>query len=373
MILERIKTELEQIKNNHNLRKLKSYPENLINLSSNDYLNLANDLDLRTEFYETYKNLSLSSSSSRLITGTFPLVLELENKLKEIYKKEALILNSGFEANCCIIETFCNKSTLIISDKLNHASIHDGIINSGAELIRYKHLDLEHLESILIKYTNQFDEILVISETVYSMDGDMVDLKKLVDLKKKYNFILMLDEAHSYAVYGYGLAYEFDLINYIDFLVIPLGKGGGSMGSYVLCDSIYKDYIINRGRKFIYTTALPPINIAWNLFLLDKIGQFSESREHLYELTKYAMDSINELNLKTISTTHIISIIIGNNQKIEILCQNLIAKGFLVYGVKEPTVPKGTARIRIGLNPSITKEQLNLFFKELKNELDALL
>ncbi|WP_426709149.1 aminotransferase class I/II-fold pyridoxal phosphate-dependent enzyme [Cetobacterium sp. SF1] len=373
MKLENIKSELNKLKNNNNLRSLKSYPNNLLNLSSNDYMGLAEDNILRKEFYLKYSNLPLSSSSSRLITGNFPLIEELEKKLKDIYGKSALTFNSGFDGNCCIIETFCNKDTLVLSDKLNHASIHDGIIHSGAKLHRYRHLDLDHLESLILKYKDEFSDIFVISETIYSMDGDSVDLEKLINLKKKYNFTLMIDEAHSYGVYSYGMAYELNLVEFIDFLIIPLGKGGGSIGAYLLTDKILKEYIINKGRKFIYTTALPPINIAWNLFLLEKMNSFQVPRNNLNELILYTHNLIKEFNLTTFSTSHIISILVGSNEKIDIICKNLIEKGFLVYPVKEPTVPKGTSRIRIGLNPNISQNDIYNFLKELKYELNSIL
>lgn len=372
MLLKKIENEIEILEKNNNLRTLKTYSEKLLNLSSNDYLGLAQDLDLRTAFYSRYPNLPLSSSSSRLITGTSSLVESLESKLEDIYQNSGILFNSGFDANSCIIETFCDKNTLIISDKLNHASIYDGIVHSGAQLLRYRHLDLDHLESILKKYRDKFENIFVISETIYSMDGDCVDLEKLISLKRDYSFLLILDEAHSFGVYGYGMAYEMDIIQNVDFLIIPLGKGGASIGSYVICNSIYKQYIVNRGRKFIYTTALPPVNIAWNLFILENMPKFKEKRDALNRLINFTLEKIKEYNLETISSTQIISIIIGDNKKADTVCRNLIEKGFLVYAVKEPTVPKGTARIRLGLNPTFTEEEIQLFLKELKHELDTI-
>ena len=372
MLLKKIENEIEILEKNNNLRTLKTYSEKLLNLSSNDYLGLAQDLDLRTAFYNRYPNLLLSSSSSRLITGTSSLVESLESKLEDIYQNSGILFNSGFDANSCIIETFCDKNTLIISDKLNHASIYDGIVHSGAQLLRYRHLDLDHLESILKKYRDKFENIFVISETIYSMDGDCVDLEKLISLKRDYSFLLILDEAHSFGVYGYGMAYEMDIIQNVDFLIIPLGKGGASIGSYVICNSIYKQYIVNRGRKFIYTTALPPVNIAWNLFILENMPKFKEKRDALNRLINFTLEKIKEYNLETISSTQIISIIIGDNKKADTICRNLIEKGFLVYAVKEPTVPKGTARIRLGLNPTFTEEEIQLFLKELKYELDTI-
>ena len=280
-----LQEELNSLKETNNFRVLKECDSSLINFSSNDYLGLANDRELLNEFYSNY-HCKLSSSSSRLIDGSYPEVMELERELEKIYNRAGIVFNSGFDANSSIIETFYNKDTLIISDRLNHASIYDGIINCGAKLLRYKHLDMENLENILIKYRDKYEDILVVSETVYSMDGDVANIKKLVELKRKYNFDLMVDEAHSYGVNGYGIAYENNLVQDIDFLVIPLGKGGGSVGSYLLCSQLCKDYIINKNRKFIFTTALPPVNNCWNLFILKKMPEFLEKRQKLQELIR---------------------------------------------------------------------------------------
>ncbi|MDX8336390.1 aminotransferase class I/II-fold pyridoxal phosphate-dependent enzyme [Candidatus Cetobacterium colombiensis] len=371
MLKEKIKKELHSFKLENRFRKLNLLENNSFNLSSNDYMGLGNDPDLVKEFYDSYPNLTLSSGSSRLISGSYPLIMELEDYAEKIYNKPTLFFNSGFDCNCCIIETFCDEDTLVISDKLNHASIHDGIMHSKANLIRYKHLDLNHLKNILEKNKNKFKNIFVISETIYSMDGDCVNLEELIKLKKNFNFYLILDEAHSFGVHSYGIAHEKNLIEQVDFLVIPLGKGGGSIGSYLVCNQLYKDYIVNRGRKFIYTTALPPVNIAWNLFILKKIEILQKRKEKLEELTNLAHTLIKKYNLKTLSTTHIISIIIGDNNRLDKITKYLNTKNYFVYGVKEPTVPKGTSRIRIGLSPSIPKDYIIDFFKELNYALNT--
>ena len=365
MLKEKIIKELNDFKNKNCFRVLKTIDNTSVNLSSNDYMGLGTDSCLIQNFYNSAKNLPLTSSSSRLISGTYPLIEKLENKLELIYKKSGLLFNSGFDCNCCVIETFCNSDTLVISDKLNHASIHDGIIHSGATLLRYRHLDLDHLRSILVKNLEKYDTILVISETIYSMDGDCVDLKALIDLKKEFNFLLMIDEAHSFAVHSFGICHEMDSVEHVDFLTIPLGKGGASTGSYLICDQLYKDYIVNRGRKFIYTTALPPINTAWNLFILEHMNTFYNRKLKLKKLTELSHSLIEKYNMKTLSTTHIISIIIGNNSKLDKIIDHLNSKKYFVYGVKEPTVPKGTSRIRLGLSPNISENDIINFFEVL--------
>lgn len=363
---------LNKKKEENNFRVLKDFNEKSLNLSSNDYLGLAHDKKLKDEFYREFKNESyFSSSSSRLITGNYKGVKELENQLEKIYGKSALVMNSGFSANKTIISTFYNKESLIITDKLNHASIYDGIASSGCKIFRYKHLDMKHLEEILKKHRDKYDDVLIISETIYSMEGDSADLRKLVELKKKYNCDLMIDEAHSYGVYGYGMAYNLNVIKDIDFLVIPLGKGGGSIGAYIIFEEFYKDYLINFGREFIYTTGLPPINNLWNLFILKNMKKFEDKRKNLKELINFTFSKIRELEIEVVSDSHILGLIIGDNKKVDIISKKLRDKGYVVYSIKSPTVIKGTERIRIGLNPDITKEEIENFLKDFKYEYNS--
>ena len=295
--------------------------------------------------------------------------MRLEKKVEEIYGKPCLVFNSGFDANSSIIETFFDKKSLIITDRLNHASIYEGCINSRAKILRYNHLDVNALEKLLNKYSEDYDDILVVTETVYSMDGDCAEIKKICDLKDKYNFNLMVDEAHSYGVYGYGIAYNEKLVDKIDFLVIPLGKAGASVGAYVICDEIYKNYLINKSKKFIYSTALPPVNNLWNLFVLENMVNFKVKIEKFQELVAFSLSILKKLNLKTKSTSHIISIIIGDNLNTVNLSNNLKEHGYLAYAIKEPTVPKDTARLRISLTADMKKEDIETFFKTLKAEM----
>ena len=372
---ERIIKELSELKKDENYRSLKLTDKKYINFSSNDYLGLNEDKELRGEFFQKFKDedLLFSSSSSRLLSGSYPIIMKLEKNLEKIYNKKTLLFNSGYDANTCLIETLFSKTSLIISDRYNHSSIYSGIKASEAKLLRYRHLDYNHLEEILKKYSLEYDDILVVSETIYSMDGDKADIKELVQLKNKYKFKLLIDEAHSFGVSGYGECYEADALDLVDYIVIPLGKAGASIGAYVLMDELSKEYLINKGRKFIYTTALPPINVAWNLFILEKIEKFDFRRERLIEISEYTRNLLSKYEIKTISTTNIISIVIGENQRVNRISENLQEKGYLIYPIKEPTVPKGTARLRVSLTALHTKEIVQKFIEELKYEIDNIL
>ncbi len=366
---EILKKELEIKKQEKNFRTLKNYSDTMINLSSNDYLFLAHDEKLKNDFIQNYSDkFSFSSSSSRLITGNYSVVAELEKRAEEIYKKPVLVMNSGFSANKTIIETFCNKNTLILTDRLNHASIYAGIVSSSSKFVRYKHLDMAHLENLLEKYKNEYEDILIISESVYSMDGDTADLQELVRIKKKFGAFLMIDEAHSFGVYGYGIAYNKNLVQDIDFLCIPLGKGGGSVGAYIVCEQDFKDYIINFGKEFIYSTALPPVNNLWNLYILNYMDSFSERIKKLEDLKNYTLKLMKEMKIYTVSDSHIISLITGSNEKTDIITEKLRKKGWLVCGIKSPTVPKGLERIRISLYSGLSKNTIKKFSEDFKNE-----
>ncbi len=366
---EILKENLNLKKQENNFRSLKVFDKNMVNLSSNDYLFLAHDEVLKKDFIDKYlSEFSFSSSSSRLITGTYDIVSHLEKRIEEIYKKPALVMNSGFCANKTIIETFYNKNSLILTDRLNHASIYAGIVSSTSRFLRYKHLDMENLESLLEKYRKDYDDILIVSESVYSMDGDTADLKKLVEIKKKYNADLMIDEAHSFGVYSYGIAYNENLVKDIDFLCIPLGKGGGSVGAYVICEQDFKDYIINYGKEFIYSTALPPVNNLWNLYILNNMKNFDEKIKKLEDLKNYTLNLMKEMNIDTVSDSQIIGLVIGSNSKTDMITEKLRQKGWLVYGIKSPTVPKGGERIRISLHSEITKDEIKNFLEDFKNE-----
>lgn len=366
-----IENEINELKQDFRLRTIKTNNNELLNFSSNDYLGILKDEKIFEEFYSNlnFEEYKLSSASSRLIDGSYSIVMSLENEVERIYKKPCLVYNSGFDANSSLIETFFNKESLIITDRLNHASIYDGCINSGAKILRYNHLDTVALERLLEKYSNEYKDILVVTESVYSMDGDIADIEAIVKLKERYSFQLMLDEAHSYGVYGYGIAYNKNLVKDIDFLVIPLGKGGASIGAYVICDELYKQYLINKSRKFIYSTALPPINNLWNLYILKNMLKFSKKIENMEKLVKFSLNELKRLEIETSSNSHIISIIIGENNATTKLSEVLKQKGYLAYSIKEPTVPKNTARLRISLRANMDEAELKTFFLILKEEI----
>ncbi|QRN41677.1 MAG: aminotransferase class I/II-fold pyridoxal phosphate-dependent enzyme [Neisseriaceae bacterium] len=338
----------------------------LINLSGNDYLGLANSFELQEEFISTLDcRIPLySSSSSRLLTGNNTWFLELESYLCELFRApSALVFSSGFHMNTGIIPAISDMDTIIFSDEFNHASIIDGIrLSRKGKLIKYKHNDLVQLEQLIEQYQCDFSTVLVVTESIFSMDGDECNLKELTAIKKRYpKVILYVDEAHAIGVRGkngLGCAEEYECIDNIDFLVGTFGKALYSVGGYLICQSIVKDYLINHMRSFIFTTALPPINIAWSHFILEKIPKLDKEREYLSYIAQLLRDGLEKKGYPQVSDSHIVPVIIGNNYKVLEKSETLVRSGFYVLPIRFPTVPKGTERLRISLNTNVTEQNI---------------
>ncbi|EXI62416.1 hypothetical protein MHD_09725 [Mannheimia granulomatis] len=348
----------------------------MLNLSSNDYLGLANDDNLRQLFLQKYGENQplLTASSSRLLTGSFPIYDDLEKLLAQRFQREsALLFNSGYHANIGILPAIATPGTLIVADKLVHASLIDGIRLSGAKFLRYRHNDLSHLEQILHTNHREFERIIIVTESLFSMDGDCTDLPHLVKLKQQFgNIMLYVDEAHAVGVYGkqgLGLSEEFGCISQIDFIVGTFGKALASVGAYLVCDQVIKDYLINKMRPLIFSTALPPLNIAWTHFLFEKLPEFHQQRAHLAALSQHLRQVLAEqMQLPMPSNSHIVPYIIGDNARTVRLAEHLQQQGYYCLPIRPPTVPKGTSRIRLSLTADISFEELEQFIACLAKE-----
>lgn len=347
---------LNQLEQENNLRKLPGkLPVNCINLSSNDYLGLNNDNTLRNEFldYISKKEVKLSAASSRLLTGNDEIYNTLENTIANAYKREAcLVYNSGYHANIGILPSVSGKKDLIVADKLVHASIIDGIQLSKAEMVRFNHLDYIHLENILQKNRYKYEQVFIITESIFSMDGDIADLKTLISLKKKYSCFIYVDEAHALGVRGkegLGLAEELGLIHECDFIVGTFGKALASVGAYIVCNNIIKQFLVNTSRPLIFTTGLPPINLCWTNFLFEKLPSFEDKRHNLKSISMTLSKILGiEYN------SHIIPFITGSNESAVLLSKKMQEEGFYVLPIRYPTVPKGKARLRFSLHAGLS-------------------
>lgn len=337
----------------------------MLNLSSNDYLGLANDAQLMERFLQSIgKNQPLTSSSSRLLTGNFPIYQDFETLLAQRFQREsALLFNSGYHANIGILPAVADKQTLILADKLVHASLIDGIRLSGADFFRYKHNDYQHLEQLLQTHSERYQQVIIVTESVFSMDGDIADLRQLVALKKRYtNVLLYVDEAHAIGVYGQqglGMAEVFDCIQEIDFLVGTFGKALASMGAYLVCDGEIREYLINTMRPLIFSTALPPINVAWTYFLFEQLPQFTEKRHHLEKLSQILRTEVaKRIEFPLLSETCIVPYILGENQQAVEKADYLQKQGYYCLPIRPPTVPKGMARLRFSLTADLTEQDI---------------
>lgn len=345
----------------------------MLNLSSNDYLGLANNTALRQAFLQKHaENLPhFTSSSSRLLTGSFPHYEQLETLLAQRFGRESgLLFNSGYHANIGILPAVADKNTLIVADKLVHASMIDGIRLSGADFVRYRHNDYAHLENLLRKHQNRYQRMIIVTESVFSMDGDVSDLPQLVAFKKCFgNVLLYVDEAHAIGVYGeqgLGIAEQQGCVAEIDFLVGTFGKALASMGAYVVCDRIMRDYLVNTMRPLIFSTALPPFNVAWSLFLFEKLPHFQAQREHLQQLSEQLRCHVQRLTKRDMpSQSCIVPYVIGDNQKTVEMAQQLQQMGYYCLPIRPPTVPQGTSRIRLSLTADMTSQEIAQFMDAL--------
>lgn len=325
----------------------------LLNLSSNNYLGLADNKSVTDRFIsETGDEYSFGSASARLLTGTLPVYKELEKLISDMYKSGGtLLFNSGYHANVGINSSLTGKGDVIFSDKLNHASVIDGMRLSESKFYRYPHNNMEALEKLLKRERWNFNNAVIVSESVFSMDGDIADLKKLVELKKKYNCILVLDEAHAFGVFGkngLGVAEDLNILDDVDLLVGTFGKAIGSMGAFVTGRKVLIEYLTNKARSFIFSTALPPINIAFSKWIIEtELPKTFEKRQRMLELGK-----------KMGSDSHIIPVIVGENEKTVELSELLFENGYFTLPIRPPTVPEGTSRLRLSLTTEIEEKDL---------------
>ena len=368
-LLDHYAEQLDQLRQQGNFRQFRSnqqqgktieiQQQQMLNLSSNDYLGLASDLRLREQFFDVTPNAQrlMSASSSRLLTGNFPAYEQLEATLTQLFHgRAALLFNSGYHMNIGILPALADAKTLILADKLVHASMIDGIRLSSAKYLRYRHNDLAHLQQLLTQYhaDDNYERIIVVTESIFSMDGDETDLAALVALKQQFaKVMLYVDEAHAIGVrgqQGLGCAEQYGVIDAIDFLVGTFGKAVASVGGYLICDPIIRDYLINRMRPLIFSTAQPPICMAWTQFMLNQIVHMQAQRQHLAALSQSIQQGIQAKGFACPSTSQIVPVIIGDSTATVSKARQLQTAGFYVMPVRPPTVPQGSSRLRICLN-----------------------
>ena len=361
-LTRRLEKDLNDRKTKNLYREIKLYNSYRYNLASNDYFCLRYHPKVISKAQEACELYGTGSGASPLLSGFLPCHKELLDEiLRWKQKSSGILFNSGYAANQSILKYLPGKKDLILADRLIHNSLVQGLKQCAAKFIRYSHINMTNLENLLQKHHKNYDSIFVITESVFSMDGDYPDLKKMVNLKKKYPFILVLDEAHGTGVFGPtggGLAEEMGVLSEIDILMGTLGKSLGSMGAYVLSNNqSIIDYLTNEASEYIYSTFLSPSQAGAALEAIKLIKNYDKQRKILKNLSKYLRKSVSTSSEDYLSP--IIPVLIGDPQKTIKLRDTLLEKGILVGAVRPPTVPANTSRLRISLNSGINKSVLN--------------
>jgi len=354
--------------------KVKINGTDAILLCSNNYLGLANHPKIKQAAIKAIEKYGFGSGASRLISGNMELHAELEQRLARFKGAEAaLVFNSGYHANIGIISALVGRGDLIFSDKLNHASIIDAGILSRATFIRYPHKDINALESLLQKHSslNPHHSALIVTDGVFSMDGDIAPMNELSKLADKYNCILMLDDAHATGILGKngrGTLEHFGIENPAIIQMGTLGKAMGCFGAYVTGSRKLVDYLIHKARSFIYTTSLPPSVCAAGMAALDIIENEPQLRVDLWNRVVYLRTELKHAGLETLnSETQIIPILIGEAEKAARISKDLLDKGIFLHAIRPPTVPEGTSRLRVSLMANHSYDDLKYAVETIKN------
>jgi 8-amino-7-oxononanoate synthase len=326
----------------------------LLNLSSNDYLGLAQDSRLIQAAQKAAERWGVGAGASRLVTGHLALHEAVEAKLADFKGTEAaVIFSTGYMANLGVISALAGPGDEILCDRLNHASIYDGIRLSGAELRRFPHRDLDRLEKLL-KEAPAGRTRLIITDSVFSVDGDLAPLRELVELKDRHGALLMIDEAHATGVLGpkgAGLAEALEVAGRIDVHMGTFSKALGSLGGYVAGDRPLIHYLHNKARAFIYSTALPPPVLGAIDKALDLVAGYPEPRHHLLDQAEIFRHELSQAGFDTLgSETQIIPVLVGENARTLEFAARLRQEGLMAVALRPPTVPPGKARVRFSLS-----------------------
>ncbi|MGV1100797.1 8-amino-7-oxononanoate synthase [Thiovibrio sp. JS02] len=334
----------------------------LSDFSSNDYLGLARHPALAAAAREALARYGTGSGAARLMSGDLAIHHELEEAVARLKGKEAaLTFGSGYMANAGIISALVGRNDVIFSDRLNHASIHDGCRLSAAKLIRFRHNDMGHLEELL-KEKRGSGTALVVAESIYSMDGDRCPLPALVELKERYDCLLMVDEAHATGVFGAnggGVIEEEGLSRKVDLAMGTFGKALGSYGAYVAASREMVEYLVNRARSFIFSTALPPAVAAASLAAVRLIQEEPNLRHELWEKIALFKEALRSGGMTAdLGPSQIIPVVLGESGTALVKAERLRERGFYVTAVRPPTVPEGSARLRFSITRAHGREDL---------------
>lgn len=331
---------------------------------SNNYLGLAEHPALAQAAADAALQYGTSSAASRLVSGNQPLHQELEHKLADWKGTEtALLFNSGYAANTGIIAALAGRGDIIFSDRINHASIIDGALLSGARLIRYPHNDTQALARLLEQH--QADGLrLIVTDGVFSMDGDIAPLQEIADLAEQHQALLMVDDAHAGGVMGHQGRGTVDFCGVAGRVAIQMGTFGkalGSFGAYAACSGLVREYLINRSRSLIFSTSLPPAVLAASAAAVDLVQseEGQQLRQQLADNSNLLRSLLQQAGYKVPDgSTPIVPILVGDAETTTRFSARLLQEGVFVQGIRPPTVPKGTSRLRCTVMASHSPDQI---------------
>ena len=382
---EYFKEQLDAKVQNHNLRTLREYcpidavrvkrdDKEYLMMASNNYLGLTFDTRVIEGALKGAQQYGTGSGGSRLVSGTFPLFTELERSLAKFKNTEkALVFNTGYMANVGTISAVADKNTIIFSDALNHASIIDGCRLSRGTVKTYSHCDIDELK-YLLKQVDRNTRKLIVTDGVFSMDGDIAPLDKLYELSRDYNALLMVDDAHATGTIGngHGTAAYFGLEKEVDIQLGTLSKSLGSVGGYVAANSTIIDYLVNTSRSFIFSTALSPADIGAALAALQVLETDASVLARLQENVNYMADQLISMGIDATNETPIFPILIGRNEDTLAVSEYLYEAGIIGTAIRPPTVPIGESRIRLTVTAAHNKEQIDYVSQSLYNAMKQL-
>jgi len=334
----------------------------VLNFASNDYLGLSTLYELREKVARNFQKYGASSSSSRLVSGNYSIINRAEKEYASFFGfDDALFFPSGYQANLGVLSTFLEEGDVVIFDKHIHASSVKGMMLSGAEFYGHKHNSLSHLSKKLD--ANKKKRVAVLTESLFSMDGDFLDVQGCKKLKERYGFLSIVDEAHAFGALGEngrGIARDM-----ADIAVGTFGKALGLFGAFVLLPKGMKEYLFNFSSPLIYTTTLPEAHAASTLDLLEIICRSDDRRKHLAEISRCMKEGLKRLGFKVTGDAHIIAPEIGGEIKAVEVSQRLLAKGIFVLPARYPTVPIGKAILRISMTALHTFEDVAHFVSSM--------
>lgn len=336
----------------------------VINLSSNNYLGFASHDRLKKAAIAAIEKYGVGAGAVRTIVGNMDLHENLEKKLAEFKKEDRVfIYQSGFNCNAGTIQAITDKGDVIISDELNHASIIDGVRLSKADKKIFKHSDMEDLERVLKECRDQYENALIITDGVFSMDGDLAKLPEIVELAEKYNCMTYVDDAHGSGTlgdHGRGTVDHFNLHGRIDFIIGTLSKAIGVIGGYVACNEVAYEWLSHRARPVLFSTTISPADAAAATEAVNILLETDEYQKNLWDNANYFKEKLGKLGFNTgHSESPITPVIIGEEARAMEFSKKLLENGVFTSAIVFPTVPKGTGRVRCMVTAAHTKEQLD--------------